>query len=161
MTVLKNIPTYEYSYNLPINIQLTSSYAKPPVYSSEGAAGFDFFAIHDAIIKVGRPQIVDTGIKIEVPTGYVLLLFSRSGHGFKNDIRLANAVGVLDSDYRGNVMFKLTKDPTEKDEKYLQIFRGDRIGQGIILPYPKISFVTVDELSSTDRGGNGFGSTGS
>ena len=148
---------------LDVSIHLMSVYAKVPVYSSEGAGGFDFFSIQDAEIYPGKPVIVSTGIRVEVPSEHVMLLFSRSGHGFKNDTRLANCVGVIDSDYRGEVKIKLTKDINEKEYSAkipLLINRGDRIAQGIIVPYPRVNFNVVDDLSETERGHNGMGSTG-
>ncbi len=132
--------------------------AKLPVYSTSGSAGFDFFSIEDIEVKKGNPKIIRTGLQAEIPFGYVLLLFSRSGHGFKKDIRLSNCVGIIDSDFRSEIMIKLIQDENELSESF-KIISGDRISQGIIIPYPKISFEEVDELSITERMG-GFGSTG-
>jgi len=90
-----------------------------------------------------------------------MLIFSRSGHGFKNDARLANCVGVIDSDYRGEVAVKMTSDRQFSDAHALVVRNGDRIAQAMIIPFPKIKFEEVDELGSTERGTGGFGSTGS
>ena len=104
--------------------------------------------------------MISTGLSVEIPSGYGLFIFSRSGQGFKSDVRLANCVGVIDSDYRGEIKIKLTKDvaswamPSE-------IKSGDAIAQGVILPYPRVTFVEADELSNTERGTGGFGSTDS
>jgi dUTP pyrophosphatase len=154
------VSQWDLSTYIDVKIELTSKEAKVPVYSSDGAAGFDFFAIHDEIIEVGKPKVIDTGVKIEVPRGFVLMLFSRSGHGFKNSVRLGNSVGILDSDYRGNVAFLLAKDPNDNDHHFLEVFKGDRIGQGIILPYPSVRFEVAETLSPTKRGEGGMGSTG-
>lgn len=98
-----------------------------------------------------------TGLAFEIPKGHVMLIFSRSGHGFKHDTRLANCVGVIDSDYRGEVKIKLTYDGRNAEEL---VFRsGDRIAQGMIIPAPEVSFEEAEELSDTVRGENGFGST--
>jgi len=147
------------NFYLPVNIELTTNFAKMPVYSTEGAAGFDFFAAHDAVVEMGHPKTISTDLKIEVPPGFVLLLFSRSGHGFNEAIRLGNCVGVIDSDYRGILKFRITKDPSDKNYHRYQILRGDKIGQGIIMPYPKVSF-NITKVSSSKRGENGIGSTG-
>lgn len=105
-----------------------------------------------------------TGLAFDIPEGHVMLVFSRSGHGFKYDVRLANCVGVIDSDYRGEVMVKLTKDYTLSDEDDhsvpFSVRPGDRIAQAMIIPVERISFAEVDEISSTSRGTGGFGSSG-
>ena len=84
-----------------------------------------------------------------------MLVFSRSGHGFKAGVRLANSVGVIDSDYRGEVMVKLTSDGGS-----LQINAGDRIAQAMIVPVPRVQLEWVEELAATKRGHGGMGSTG-
>ena len=85
-----------------------------------------------------------------------MLIYSRSGHGFKNDVRLANCVGVIDADYRGELMVKLTGDTYGQ----LTIKPGDRIAQAMLVPVMKVHFKEVQELSETVRGAGGFGSTG-
>lgn len=131
-----------------------------PKYATPGAACFDLHACdlpdHGVTLKDRRP-IIRTGLSFEVPTGYVMLVFSRSGHGFKHDVRLANCVGVIDSDYRGEVQVKLTADAALG---FLTINNGDRIAQAIITPAQQVSFLEVDELTKTERGTGGFGSTG-
>jgi dUTP pyrophosphatase len=95
----------------------------------------------------------DTGIAIEIPQGYVGLLFPRSSVS-KTVLTLSNSVGVIDSGYRGSIMFKF-RYPEEGPVYEV----GDRVGQIIIMPYPQISFEEVEELSETERGEGGFGST--
>ena len=90
----------------------------------------------------------------------VMLVFSRSGHGFNHAVRLANSVGVIDSDYRGEVKVKLACDDCPDDEPPLKINPGDRIAQAMVLPIPRVEFEEVTELSATARGQGGFGSTG-
>lgn len=139
-----------------------------PTYATGGSGCFDLYAAtHDAGIGhrdgvrvfPGAPVNFGTGLSFEVPAGHVMLVFSRSGHGFKNDTRLANCAGVIDSDYRGEVAVKLTCDDNE-DCNVLSVQQGDRIAQALIIPYPRIEFTEVDELSGTERGAGGFGSTG-
>lgn len=132
-----------------------------PQYSSDGAACFDLHAILEDgqvdLVQPGNPAVFRTGLAFEIPEGHVMLVFSRSGHGFKNNVRLSNCVGVIDHDYRGDVKVKLRCDSLRGG---LAVKRGDRIAQAMIIPYPKVGFVWADELSDTDRGAGGFGSTG-
>ena len=137
--------------------------AKTPTYATDGSAAFDLYA---ATYQKGTFEdsvqvtaIFGTGLSFEVPVGHVMLIFSRSGHGFKNNVRLANCVGVIDSDYRGEVMVKLTYDSDKNTG--LRLDSGDRIAQAMILPIERVSFTEVDSLSETERGTAGFGSSGS
>lgn len=142
---------------MKIKIKYSEDYPKdwgPPAYGSDGAAAFDFKAL--AIEEEG---LYRTGLHFEIPEGYVMLIFSRSGHGFSYGIRLANCVGVIDSDYRGEIKIKLVADKPPQ-MGCLNLGYGGRIAQGIIIPLPKIEFEVVDGLSSTIRGSKGFGSTG-
>lgn len=131
-----------------------------PQYATEGAACFDLHAVSpdDWAIYPSVPSTVRTGLSFEIPQGYVMLIFSRSGHGFKHDTRLANCVGVIDSDYRGEVMVRLSRDSSQAQP--LALKEGDRIAQAMVVPYPRVEFVEADQLSNTERGTGGFGSTG-
>ena len=130
-----------------------------PQYQTAGAACFDFHAINRLARHVdsGFPETFDTGLAFEIPEGHVMLIFSRSGHGFNKDVRLANCVGIIDADYRGEVKVKLTCDKAH--DRPMQVQFGDKIAQGIIIPFPRVNFVVADELTDTARGTNGFGST--
>lgn len=145
---------------MEIKIKKLHQDAFVPEYQTAGAACFDFHSINRLarFVDEGTPEIFDTGLSFEIPDGHVMLIFSRSGHGFKSDIRLANCVGVIDSDYRGEVKVKLTCD--KEHPIPLSVSFGDRIAQGIVVPFPRVSFVVTDELSETDRGAGGFGHTG-
>lgn len=132
-----------------------------PVYATDGSACFDLFAHlpdNDAAIATGQnPTVtVPTGLAFEVPPGWAMEIYSRSGQGFRENTRLANCVGIIDADYRGEVMVKLTRDEPGK----LFVVDGDRIAQAKLVPAPQVTFVEVDELCETDRGTGGFGSTG-
>lgn len=131
-----------------------------PQYATDGAACFDLHAVapDDWAIYPSVPTTVRTGLSFEIPKGYVMLIFSRSGHGFKHDTRLANCVGVIDSDYRGEVMVRLSRDSSQSQP--LSIKEGDRIAQAMVVPYPRVELVEANELSDTERGAGGFGSTG-
>ena len=130
--------------------------AQLPEYATEGAACFDIRSVQDGVVPVNGSLALSTGLSFEIPEGHVMLVYSRSGHGFKNDVSLSNAVGCIDSDYRGCLGVKLTNSGT----KDFVVEKGDRIAQGMIIKYDRISFVEVDELSETERGEGGFGSTG-
>ena len=139
---------------MKINIKLLSENAVVPKYETAGAACFDLVATHNGIVN---PDCVfATGLQVEVPEGHVMLIFSRSGMGFKDGVRLANCVGVIDSDYRGEIKVKLQ---TDHNKRYY--VAGDRIAQAMIIPVQQVEFNITHELSTTERGEGGFGSTGS
>lgn len=132
-----------------------------PAFATAGAACFDLHA--DLKSEDGCEQIIfsyehvfRTGLAFDIPKGYALMVYSRSGHGFKNDVRLANCVGVIDSDYTGEVKVKLTID----NDGGFVVSHGDRIAQAMLIKVPCVQLVEVDELKTTERGANGFGSTG-
>lgn len=129
-----------------------------PQYATDGSACFDLCSIeHGELSDEHTKEVFRTGLKFEVPSGFVMLIYSRSGHGFKNNVRLANCVGVIDSDYRGEVMVKLTKDPGDAD---FAVMPGDRIAQAMLVQVPTVKLQMVKQLSDTVRGEGGFGSTG-
>ena len=132
--------------------------AKLPVYATAGAAAADVCTISDStvVINPGCSAVFDTGLQFEVPVGYELKVYGRSGHGFKSGIRLANCTGILDSDYRGNLMVKLHND---SDTAFV-VQPGERICQVQVSKATQHHFVEVDRLNATGRGEGGFGSTG-
>ena len=132
--------------------------AATPIYATAGAACFDIQAIEPAEIESYRAHTIRTGLAFEVPEGQVMLVFSRSGHGFKHGVRLSNCVGVIDADYRGEVMVSLRNDQAS----HFDVRQGDRIAQALLLPVERVSFEVVEQmsLSLTERGEGGFGSTG-
>lgn len=131
--------------------------AKLPTYSTNYSAGADLHSVDKIFcIKPNETVFVHTGISMEIPSGYVGLIYARSGLSCKNDLAPANKVGVIDSDYRGEIIVALHNHGTEDRS----IKQGERIAQIIIQPVMRFDFIEVDELSNTDRGNNGFGSTG-
>lgn len=126
-----------------------------PRYAKQGDAGMDLVATSVSIDEIGN-IVYGSGLAFEIPEGYVGLLFPRSSIS-RTNLLLTNSVGVLDSGYRGEVMFKFK--PTSKED-CLHYGIGERIGQIIIVPYPHIEFVVSDELTETERGTGGYGSTG-
>ena len=126
-----------------------------PSYAKSGDAGMDLTATSKFFDEYGN-ICYGVGLAFEIPEGYVGLLFPRSSI-YKQDLFLTNSVGVIDSGYRGEITFKFK--PVHFDIKHhYQV--GDRIGQLIIIPYPDIEFVEADELSDSERGEGGYGSSG-
>ena len=130
-----------------------------PQYAKPGDAGLDLTAINMASDEHGN-IVYGTGLAIEIPEGYVGLIFPRSSNS-KTDLYLTNHVGVIDSGYRGEIMFKFRPSTNIQLDGYPTVYQvGERVGQLIILPYPQIKLVESETLSETDRGEGGFGSTG-
>lgn len=147
---------------MQVKIKRLHAKAKMPTYATNGAGWFDLYSTNESAIVVqeGWPAIVGTGLAFEIPPGYGMFIFSRSGHGFNFDTRLANCVGCIDSDYRGEVMVKLSRDVEREEVLGMVIKPGDRVAQACILPLPRIGFKFAEELGATERGAGGFGSTG-
>ncbi len=133
--------------------------AKVPVRATEGSAGMDLSACisEEITINPGDLKLIPTGIAIELPSsGYVAYIFARSGLGIKHGICLSNGVGVVDSDYRGEVCVGLCNVSSES----YTIEPGERVAQMVISPVSLMPVAEVEELSDTSRGAGGFGSTG-
>ena len=142
---------------ITVKIRKTHPEAIIPRFATSGAACFDLHALYQGEAGAySSSPAVRTGLAFDVPEGHVMLIYSRSGHGFKDGVRLSNCVGVIDADFRGEIHVKLKNDsPLRFDFK-----AGDRIAQAMILPIPTVSFIEVSELTNTERGAGGFGSTG-
>lgn len=132
--------------------------ARLPVYGSEFAAGADLCACLDAPVTIapGETVMIHTGLAMEIPTGFAGLVYARSGLASKRGIAPANKVGVVDSDYRGELMVALHNHGQAPQA----IEDGERIAQLVITPYLTAEFLEAETLSDTARGGGGFGSTG-
>ena len=130
-----------------------------PTYGTEGSGALDFYAAEDVTVWEERTYRIGLGVALEVPKGFVLQLVPRSSMGMNTPLRMPNSIGVIDSDYRGEVVAIYVNDESKGMIPY-QINKGDRIAQGYLVPTPKINLVEVEELSDTDRGDKGFGSTG-
>lgn len=141
---------------MQVKYKYIDALALPPVYATEGSACFDLHGIDLATIRPGEQVAIRTGLVFEIPIGHVMLLYSRSGHAAKFNIRLANCVGVIDSDYRGQVCVLMHNDGFDP----YTVRPQDRIAQAMILPLPEVQLVRTEELTNTARGTNGFGSTG-
>lgn len=129
-----------------------------PTYGSQFAAGADLYACLDEALTINPHEtiLVHTGVAMEIPTGFAGLIYARSGIASKRGLAPANKVGVVDSDYRGEVMVALHNH----SEIPQTIENGERIAQLVIAPYVVADFVLSDELDDTERGAGGFGSTG-
>lgn len=129
-----------------------------PTYGSEFAAGADLYAVADAPVTIqpGETVLIHTGLAMEIPVGYVGLIYARSGLASKKGLAPANKVGVIDADYRGEFMVALHNHSCEART----IEHGERIAQLVIAPYLTAQFTAVEELEDTVRGAGGFGSTG-
>jgi len=149
---------------MKIRVKKLHQAAIVPKLATAGAACFDLHALFNqpetsyGMVNPGTPNTFRTGLAFEIPVGHAMLIYSRSGHGFKNDVRLANCVGVIDSDYRGEVQVKMTNDNT--DGQSITVRHGDRIAQAMVIPVPMVELIEADELTDTARGTAGFGSTG-
>lgn len=141
---------------MQVKIKRLHKDATIPAYSKPGDAGMDLTATSATKDQNGN-VVYGTGLAIEIPYGYVGLIYPRSSNS-KTDLYLTNHVGVIDSGYRGEIMFKYRSINGLLNSKVYQL--GDRVGQLIIMPYPQIELVESDELSDSERGDGGFGSTG-
>lgn len=144
---------------MTINLKKTNKNATIPTQGHRADAGYDLYACLDmnTVICPGETIKIPTGISLEIPEGYFGAIFARSGLATKQGLRPANCVGVIDSPYRGEIIVALHND----SQLPQWVYNGDRIAQISIIPVlNNIEFNVVDELSSTDRGKGGFGSTG-
>ncbi len=138
---------------MEMNIKCTG---EKPSYANDYAAGLDLRSNNQAYIYPGETLDIETLLAVEIPEGHFGMVVARSGLSYKYQIKLINDVGIIDSDFRGNIGVRLIN---EGNEPYL-IEVGDRVAQMIIIPYIQPKLVYVDELSETNRGKSGFGSTG-
>ena len=141
-----------------IKVKKLDERAVLPAYGSEYAAGADLYAVSDGAITFlpGETKFVHTGLAMEIPVGYAGLVYARSGLATKRGLAPANKVGVVDSDYRGEVMVALHNH----SEKEQTIESGERIAQLVVTPFLKAEYTEAESLSDTARGEGGFGSTG-
>lgn len=139
-----------------LKIQKLNKDAIVPQYQSSGASGFDLHSIEDVDILSGGFVAVRTGLAFEIPVGYEIQVRPRSGLAFKSGISVLNTPGTIDSDYRGEVMvilFNFSKN-------IFSIKKGDRIAQAVLSQIFRANMVLSESLDDTERGNNGFGSTG-
>lgn len=140
---------------MKVKIKKLAGTAITPEYQTEGASGFDLHSVEDVILDRGTTDTVSIGLAFEIPEGYEMQIRPRSGLSLKTGLRVANAPGTIDSDYRGEVKV-IMHNASNRAE---QIAIGDRIAQGVIVPVIKVEF-EEGELDETERAEGGFGSTG-
>lgn len=142
----------------PVSVKLLDPRARVPAYGSVDAAGADLYALTDGPVTVapGQTVLIHTGLALAIPKGYVGLIYARSGLATKQGLAPANKVGVIDADYRGELMVSLYNHSGEERT----VNSGDRIAQLVIAPYLTAAFEVAEELDDTVRGEGGFGSTG-
>lgn len=141
-----------------VRIRKLSDNAIIPTYGTPYAAGADLYALADEDITIfpHETYLVHTGVAVEIPEGLVGLIFARSGLALKQGLAPANKVGVIDSDYRGELRVSLHNHTNEPKT----VKSGDRVAQLVLIPYIKADFELTDEFTETERGTKGFGSTG-
>lgn len=129
-----------------------------PKYATEGSAGFDLFCNNEQPIVLQPNEVakIPTGIKVSIPKGYFGAIYPRSSTGIKHRITLANTVGIIDSDYRGDIQIFIVNNGDTPHT----IHKGDRLAQMVIQPYVQVEFELMDSLDETNRGEGGIGSTG-
>lgn len=143
---------------MKINVKKLKEHARLPFVGSEFAAGADLCAciVETLAIAPGETYLVPTGLAMEIPEGYAGLIYARSGLASKKGLAPANKVGVVDADYRGEIMVALHNH----SGKTQTIEPGERVAQLVVTPFLKAEYVETEELSETVRGTKGFGSTG-
>lgn len=144
--------------NQEVKIKKLDDRAVIPTYGSDFSAGCDLYAVTDGDVDInpGETVMIHTYLSMEIPAGFAGLIYARSGLASKKGLAPANKVGVVDADYRGEIMVALHNHSNETQA----ISNGERIAQLVIAPFLKASFTMADELSDTARGAGGFGSTG-
>ncbi len=142
----------------PVSVKRLDPRAKLPSYGSADAAGADLYALTGGPVTIapGETAKIPTGLAVAIPQGYAGLVFARSGLACKGGLAPANKVGVIDADYRGEVLIFLHNHGSQPQT----VEDGDRVAQLVIVPYLTAQFTLAEELDGTDRGQGGFGSTG-
>ena len=141
-----------------VRIKKLNENATVPTYGTEYSAGADLYNLNEAVtIPAHKTVLIHTGISVEIPEGYAGLIYARSGLASKRGLAPANKVGVIDADYRGEVMVAL-HNHSDIDAT---VDAGERVAQLVVTPFLKVEYQLADELSDTVRGAGGFGSTGS
>jgi dUTP pyrophosphatase len=141
---------------IDLKIKKLNDLAKVPAYQTEESAGFDLHSVEEIEIRPMQRVLVHTGLSFEIPKGYEVQIRPRSGLAFKQGITVLNTPGTIDSDYRGEIKVLLINLSTEN----VKLALGERVAQAVIKEVFQANFIEVEELSDTDRGAGGFGSTG-
>jgi len=126
-----------------------------PVYATDGSAGFDFSCLNEVEIAPGRTELLRTGLATGIPEGYFLTIVPRSSTGLKTPLRMPHSMGVIDPDYRGEIMLLFQNT----GRRPFKVQKGRKIAQGILMPIVRMDIKVVDFLNETERGNGGFGSS--
>ncbi len=143
---------------IKVNFKKLNEQAISPTYGTEFSAGADLYACEngEVTIAAGETKLIHTGLSLEIPEGYAGLIYARSGIATKRGLAPANKVGVIDSDYRGEIMVALHNHSASPQT----VADKERVAQLVITPFLKVEYTEVEDLSDTARGEGGFGSTG-
>ena len=142
---------------ITIEFKKLNENAVTPTFGTEFSAGADLYSVEEeVVINPGETKFIGTGLATAIPVGTVGLIYARSGLACKKGLAPANKVGVIDSDYRGEIKVALHNHGTEPQT----VLKGERVAQMVITPYFAVDYVEVESLSTTVRGDGGFGSTG-
>lgn len=144
---------------MKVRVKKVEQRAIIPKYQTSGSAGFDLHSIDTVSIPAGKTMLIRTGLAFEIPEGYELQIRPRSGLSAKTKIRVSNSPGTLDSDFRAEVLIILDNISQNQADSF-KVNQGDRIAQAVLQKVEQASFEICEELSSTQRGDGGFGSTG-
>jgi dUTP pyrophosphatase len=143
-------------FTMEVKVKKCHKDAKMPRYADLWASGADLYLVEDIILSPGETGLAPTGLQMEIPPGWEIQIRPRSGMSFKTPIRVANAPGTIDNNYRGEIKVILTNT----GDAGIKILKGERIAQAVLAPVYRAEYIEVEELSETNRGANGFGSTG-
>lgn len=143
--------------NIDVRITKLVPNAQIPEYAYPGDAGLDLRVMDDVLLMENENKLVGTGLAVAIPEGYVGLIVIRSGIAAKRGVTILNSPGIIDSHYRGELMLNLSNLTCDG---VAAIRKGERVAQLVIVPIPTVQLIPVDSLDETDRGVNGFGSTG-
>lgn len=144
--------------NPVIKVVVLDGGAHLPTYATDGSGAFDIYSNEDRTVPFNGVTKIGTGLKMEIPQGYMMVIAPRSSTGTKTPLRMPNSIGIIDSDYRGEVMVLYENNKDAVGTRVIS--KGDRIAQGFLLPVIRTTFEKVDKLSDTNRAEGGFGSTG-
>lgn len=145
------------NHTVTVALEMLDPELAPPAYATFGDAGADLRARHETVLEPGQRALIDTGVALAIPHGYVGLVHPRSGLAAKHGLTVVNAPGTVDSGYRGEIKVCLLN--TDRSETYT-VSRGERIAQLVIQRVETARFDAVDELPQSERGAGGFGSSG-
>lgn len=144
---------------MQLKVKRTNKNAQLPIWGSKFAAAFDLSSSEEVSIKSGETVAVDIGLAFEVPSGYYLEICPRSGLSLNTSLRIANSPGIVDEDFRGTVKVLMTNSMTRFPSTEI-ITKGQRIAQALLKKVEQAEIIEVEELSTTERGESGFGSSG-